>query len=251
MKRILIPIILIFIFLGLSANAADNQSLWQEAANNYDQANYKAAIDDYSKLIERGFENPQIYYNLGNSYFKDGELGRAIWSFRRALLIDPGYKAASDNLAYVRSFNTDQIASKQHGFILDIWNAASSFLSANGYLLLFMAGWWVAAAILIIKIIRPGTPAWLYYLLIVPAVLIIFSGASAFRRIDEDRLTHWGVLVQQTADIREGPGDEFNRVEVAHEGLELKILGTRENSYLIELGNGLRGWVTKKAVLEI
>jgi tetratricopeptide (TPR) repeat protein len=251
MKRLFLLIILIVLAFGIPAYAADNQALWQEAANYYDQANYKAAIDDYSKLIERGFENPQIYYNLGNSYFKNGELGRAIWSFRRAQLLDPGFKPASANLSYVRTFNTDQIAAKPQGFILDIWDTASSFLSANGYLLLFMIGWWVAAAILVFKIIRPGSPSWLYYLLIVPVVLIIFSGASAFRRIDEDRLTHWGVLVQETADIREGPGDEFNRVEVAHEGLELKILGTRENSYLIELGNGLKGWVTKKAVLEI
>jgi hypothetical protein len=251
MKKISFLIFVIISVFCFTASAADNQAIWQEAANYYDQANYQAAIDDYGKLLNRGFVNPRIYYTLGNSYFKAGELGRAIWGFRKALLLDPGFKPAIANLAYVRSFNTDQIASKQHGFILDIWDAASGMFSANGYLWLFMLGWWVVTAILIIKIIRHSSPVWLYYLLIVPAILIIFSGASAARRVSEDRLTHWGVLVQDAADIREGPGDEFNRVEVAHEGLELKILGTRENSYLIELGNGLQGWITKKAVLEI
>jgi tetratricopeptide (TPR) repeat protein len=235
----------------LAGNAADNQTLWREAANYYDQANYRAAIEDYSKLLERGFANPQLYYNLGNSYFKGGELGHAIWSFRKALLLDPGFRRAKANLEYVRSFNTDQIASQPRGFILDIWDAASGFLSANGYLLLFMIGWWIAAGMVIYSIIRLNRPVWLYYLLIVPAIVVIFSGASAARRINEDRLSHWGVLVSEAADIREGPGQEFNRIEVAHEGLELKILGTRENSYLIELGNGLKGWVDKKAVLEI
>jgi tetratricopeptide (TPR) repeat protein len=251
MKRLLILTSLVALFLFTLSFAADNQTLWQEAANYYDQANYRAAIDDYTKLIERGFINPQIYYNLGNSYFKAGDLGHAIWSFRKALLLDPGFKPASLNIEYVRTFNTDQIAAKQHGFVTDIWDTLSGLLSVNGYLLLFMLSWWVLAGILIFKTIRPDNFTWLYYLLIVPAILIIFSGASAARRIDEDRLTHWGVLVQETADIREGPGEEFNRVEVAHEGLELKILGTRENSYLIELGNGLKGWITKKAVLEI
>ncbi|HBC47769.1 MAG TPA: hypothetical protein DCZ43_12040, partial [candidate division Zixibacteria bacterium] len=216
MRRLLLLILMIAAFGCTAIHAADNLAIWQEAANYYDQANYQAAIDDYGKLLERGFENPQIYLNLGNSYFKAGELGRAIWSFRKALLLDPGFKAASANLAYVRSFNTDQIASKQHGFILDIWDAISGLFSANGYLWLFMLGWWIVAAIIIYKIIRPGSPLWLYYLLIVPAILIIFSGASAARRVSEDRLTHWGVLVQDTADIREGPGEEFNRVEVAH-----------------------------------
>ncbi len=251
MNRLLIMTLLFTLILFVISFAADNQTLWQEAATYYDQANYRAAIDDYNKLIEKGFINPQIYYNLGDSYFKAGDLGHAIWSFRKALLLDPGFKPASSNLDYVRTFNTDQIAAKQHGFVIDIWDALSGLLSANGYLLLLMLGWWALAGILIFKIIRPYNFSWLYYLLIVPAILIIFSGTSAARRINEDRLTHWGVLIQETADIREGPGEEFNRVEVAHEGLELKILGARENSYLIELGNGLKGWVTKKAVLEI
>ncbi len=251
MKRRVVSTIIILVCLSVAAFGADNQALWQEAANYYDQANYRSAIDNYSKLIERGFINPQLYYNLGNSYFKAGQLGHAIWSFRRALLLDPGFKQAENNLIYVRTFNTDQIASRQHGFILDIWDAVSGLFSANGYLVLFMVSWWIVAAVAIFGIIRPSSPGWLYYLLIVPAALIIFSGASAARRIDEDKLMHWGVLVEDSADIREGPGPEFNRVEVAHEGLELRILGTRENSFLIELGNGLKGWVDKKAVLEI
>jgi tetratricopeptide (TPR) repeat protein len=248
--------LLLFSFLIASgwyqpAGAVDNQTLWKEAADYYDQANYRSAIDDYSKLLERGFVNPQIYYNLGNSYFKAGQLGHSIWSFRRAVLLDPGFKQARGNLDYVRSFNTDQIASQQRGFILDIWDAVSGYLSANGYLLVFMIAWWIAAGMVIFGIIRRDSPSWLYYLLIVPAIVIIFSGASAARRINEDRLSHWGVLVTEAADIREGPGQEFNRIEVAHQGLELKILGSRENSYLIELGNGLKGWVDKNAVLEI
>ncbi len=251
MRRLVLFSLFIASIFYLTANAADNQTLWREAADYYDQANYHAAIDDYSKLLERGFANPQLFYNLGNSYFKAGELGHAIWGFRRALLLDPGFKQAKANLDYVRSFNTDQITSRQRGFILDIWDAASGFLSANGYLLLFMLGWWIAAGMVIFGIVRLNSPTWLYYLLIVPAIVVIFSGASAARRINEDRLSHWGVLVSEAADIREGPGQEFNRIEVAHEGLELKILGSRENSYLIELGNGLKGWVEKKAVLEI
>lgn len=236
--------------LAASALAADNQTLWKEAADNYDQGNYNAAVASYSRLLERGFINPELYYNLGNSYFKAGELGHAIWSYRRALKLDPGFEQARSNLAYIRTFNTDQIASRGRGFVLDIWDFASGLLTANGYLALLMLAWWTLAAIIIWRLWRGGS-AWQYYLLILPALIIIFSTASAARRINDDRLTRWGVLAQKSVDIREGPGEEFNKVEVGHEGLEFKILGTRENSYLIELDNGLKGWVDKKAVLEI
>ncbi len=242
---------LMLILLAARAAVAGNEELWKQAADNYDAGQYRQAIENYHRLMERGFENPQVYYNLGNAYFKAGELGIAIWSFRRALRLDPGFAPARANLEYARTFNTDQVSIEHRGFILDIWDFLSGLLSSNGYLILLTIAWWAAAALIIYKIGRIGSQSSLYYLLIVPVVIIIFSSTSAMRRIDEDRLTRWGVISRESADIREGPGAEFNRLEVGHEGLEFKILSDRENSYLIELGNGLVGWIDKEAVLEI
>ncbi|OGC91017.1 MAG: hypothetical protein A2W25_08030 [candidate division Zixibacteria bacterium RBG_16_53_22] len=234
-----------------TVSAATNEELWKQAAEYYDGGQYQSAIENYRVLIERQFENAQVYYNLGNAYFKAGELGHAIWSFRKALRLDPGFKQAKTSLEYARSFNTDQVSIERRGFILDIWDFLSGLLSSNGYLIVLSIAWWLAAALLIYKMIRLESPSWLYYLLIVPLVIIIFASASAARRISEDRLTRWGVISRESADIREGPGVEFNRLEVGHEGLEFKILNDRENSFLIELRNGLVGWVGKEAVLEI
>jgi len=246
---------LLFLLLAVPgtspALAANEDDLWKEAADYYDQGNYQAAISNYSRLLERGMESPALYHNLGNSYFKSGQLGHAIWSYRRALRLDSGFGPAESNLDYVRTFNVDQIAIKKRGFILDIWDFFSGLLSANGFLILLALAWWVSAAMIVYQLISLNGSRRLYYLLIVPLIIIIFSAGSAGRRVYEDNLTRWGVLARESADIKEGPGDEFDRVEVAHEGLEFKILGSRENSYLIELGNGLKGWVDKQAVLEI
>jgi hypothetical protein len=100
-------------------------------------------------------------------------------------------------------------------------------------------------------IIRPGIRSLSYYLLIVSLIIAIFAAAASVRRIKLDRLTTWGVLTAPAAQIREGPGTDFEKIEIGHEGLEFKILGERESSYLIELANNLRGWVEKEAVLII
>jgi tetratricopeptide (TPR) repeat protein len=250
MKKLILVVLLSFIALT-QALGAENEQIWKDAADSYDKGQYRTAIDNYNTLMERGYNTPEVYYNLGNSYFKAGDLGRAIWSYRRALKLDSGFKQAKDNLNYVRTFNTDQISLKGRGFILDIWDFLSGLLSANGYLLLMTLGWWLTALGAIYAIIRVNGSRRLYYLLILPLFIVIFSAASAARRIDDERLTQWGVLIVESADIREGPGDEFNKVVVAHEGLEFRIIGVRENSCLIELENGLKGWVNKQAVLEI
>jgi len=234
-----------------ASSATENEEIWKQAADAYDQGQYRVAIENYGRLLDRGLERAEIYHNIGVAYFKAGEIGRAIWGFRKALALDPGFEQAKSSLEYARTFNTDQVASGRRGFILEIWDFMSGLLTANGYLLLLMLAWWLAAGIAIYKITRLNSPTWIYYLLIVPLAIVIFSSASAARRISEDKLTRWAVIWVDSVDIREGPGEDFERVEVGHEGLELKILGDREQSYLIELGNGLKGWVVKEAVLEI
>ena len=251
MKKLLILIPLIILGTIQILLAEDNQSLWKEAADFYDQGKYSSAIDNYNKLLERNYNSPELYYNLGNSYFKSNQLARAIWSYRRALRLNPSFKQANDNLEIARSLNSDQIALKRRGFILDFWDFITGFFSANGYLILFALFWWIAGLIAAWRIVKLNGSSWPYYLLIVTVFLAIFSAMSAARRERDDRLTHWGVISQQAADIREGPGADFKKIEVGHEGLEFRILGTRENSCLIELGNGLQGWVDKQAVLEI
>lgn len=238
-------------FIHSAALAASTETLWREAAESYDRGDYPSAVEKYNKILERGFSSSELYYNLGNCYFKSGELGASIWAYRRALKLDPDMEQARSNLNYARAFNADEIEGKESGFILDIWDFLTGFFTSNGYLIVFAVAWWITGMIIAFMIIKPGKMSWTYYLLIVSAVVAIFSAAATVRRVKLDRLTTWGVLTEQAAHIREGPGPDFQKIETGHDGLEFKILGEREDSYLIELENSLKGWVAKEAVLII
>ena len=82
------------LFMATTAVAAGNEELWKQAAEYFDTGQYQQAIGNYHQLLERNFKNPQIYYNLGNAYFKAGDLGYAIWSYRKALRLNPGFAQA-------------------------------------------------------------------------------------------------------------------------------------------------------------
>lgn len=251
MKIPVLVCILVCAILSPYSLALDNQTIWNQAADDYDKGDYLAAIDDYSQLIQRGYVNAEVYHNLGNSYFKDGDFGRAIWSYRRALAINPDLQQAKTNLEFARQMNIDKIEFNKGGFISDIWDSLTSLTGINGYLILFTAIWWISGTLVLLLIYKGRFASWPYYLLLAGLILAIFSATAAARRIKIDRLTTWGVLVEDAADINEGPGEGFERIEIGHEGLEFKILGERENSYLIELKNGLKGWIGKQAVLKI
>ncbi|UCE65056.1 MAG: tetratricopeptide repeat protein [Candidatus Zixiibacteriota bacterium] len=244
-------IILILTFTCSFCFAVDNETLWDQAAEFYDNGDYSSAINSYLMLIEKKHINSEIYHNLGNSYFKNGQYGRAIWAYRRALVLDPDLEQARTNLEFARSMNLDKIEVRGGGFITDIWDFLTGLFGYNEYLVAFTVTWWILGALAVLLIYRGNFASWPYYLLIAALIVAIFSATAAARRIKIERLTPWGVLIESAADIREGPGEDFERIEIGHEGLEFKILGERENSYLIELENGLKGWINKKAVLKI
>ncbi len=251
MKRFGVLLLSILPVVQATALAAANETLWQEAGESYDRRDYSTAVEKYNRILERGFSSSELYHNLGNSYFKFGKLGASIWAYRRALELDPNMEQARSNLQYVRSFNADKIEGKGGGFILDIWDFLTGFLTSNGYLIVFAAAWWITGLVAAFMIIKPGTTSLAYYLLIVSAIVAIFAVAATVRRVKLDRLTTWGVLTAQAAHIREGPGTDFQKIEIGHQGLEFKILDEREGSYLIELENNLKGWIEKEAVLII
>ncbi|UCC80134.1 MAG: tetratricopeptide repeat protein [Candidatus Zixiibacteriota bacterium] len=250
--RISLFVIVLFLILTCShCFAVDNKTLWDQAADFYDKGNYPSAISSYLRLIEKEYFSSEIYHNLGNAYFKNGQYGRAIWAYRKALTYDPDLEQARTNLEFARSMNLDRIEVREGGFIADIWDFLTGLWGYNEYLIALAIIWWVLGALAALLIYRGNFASWPYYLLIAGLIVAIFSAAAAARRIKIDRLTAWGVLVENAADIREGPGEDFERIEIGHEGLEFKILGEREDSYLIELKNGLKGWIDKEAVLKI
>ena len=232
------------------SRAEDDQSIWQAACDLYDQGQYSKAIENYNNLLNRGLESPELYYNLGNSYYKSKMLGMAVWAYRQSLLIDPEFKPSLTNLQYARDANIDQIQSVNRGFISDIWSFSTRLLSMNEYLLLFTISWMAIGLMIAAIFIRKPYSNWTYYLLIVSAVIAIFSATASIDQIFKVK-SRWGVMIRDSAEIREGPGFDFEKVEVIHDGLELKLISEREGNFLIELGNGLRGWVDKRAIIEI
>lgn len=96
MKKFIIG--LVAIVTAICANATD---LTEKADTAYANQDYATAVQLYHKAIATDGISPQIYYNLGNSYYRLGKPGRAVLYYNRALQLDPSLQEARDNLAFV------------------------------------------------------------------------------------------------------------------------------------------------------
>ena len=114
--KLLIFILLLF-FSGGSCFAADTPSaeeLYFEANRAYKEDRYPEAIDGYLELIGQGYVNGHLYYNLGNAYFRAGQIGRAILNYKRAELLIPRDADLNFNLRYALDQTQDAIAADQN-----------------------------------------------------------------------------------------------------------------------------------------
>ena len=250
MKSLFYLILLVFLIIVGPAHGS-NEAVWSEANNAYDNNDFESAVAGYRALLERGIRKPEIYYNLGGAYFKNNQIGMAIAAYRHCLKIDPSFASAKENLDYVRGFTIDKVEGKPKGFLLNIWYGLAGMMSAESFFILTIVSFWSLVLSITSLLLGYGKKEFLTYLLIVLALVFILGAVITNFAIDETVNTKWGVITVVSAELKEGPGEDFEKIFTGHEGLEFKIISKRQGYFLVELANGLKGWIKGAVLTEI
>ena len=229
------------------------EMIHKEAINAYQDKDYQTALEKFSLIENEGTINADIYYNIGNCYFRINEIGRAILYFKKALKVESDHQAARRNLEYALTFTKDKQDSESESVIRSFWLKAFDSISINLLaIILFLI---FAFIIILISVIiihfknREKTVP-----IFVTTILIIFFSVfliisilkwQEFHKDDE------AVLLSTSAIGYSGPGEDFTRVFTIHEGMIFTIERSEENWSLIKLENGLGGWINKDTFVRI
>ena len=100
--------IIILLALLFTSSQLWAQQMKAEADSAYINKEYAKAIEIYESMLQQG-ESGEVYYNLGNAYFKQDELGKAILNYERALLLQPGNSDINANLDMARAKTVDKV----------------------------------------------------------------------------------------------------------------------------------------------
>lgn len=218
----------------------------------YRKENYAGAIGHYLDLIRQGYGDPSLFYNLGNAYFKKGELGKAILYYEKARLLLPRDDDIRKNLAYANSLTVDRIEVKSSGLI-SFYERIAGFLSLNE-LTLIVSGIYFALIFLGILIIWKKDAAVrkrLFRLLILSSAIFILAGGILFYRIYELKAAQSGVITSKAVEIKSGPEENLATLFSLHEGTTFSIHQQRGDWLQITLKNGLIGWLQSKDIQKI
>jgi hypothetical protein len=230
--------------VGAGARADRLDDVWQKGNEAYLHGDYAAAVTAYEGLDRQGVVSGDLYFNLGDAYFRKGALGPAIWAFERALALDPGDDDARFNLDQARKLaagrTQDRLQGEQHepAWIRVVTSISPGVLTLM-FVLLYVGTFvglylWRRAR----EDLRP-TSAAVVSLLAVGALL---TGALVFGRMQLER-TPFGVVLPDAVAVKEGADVNYRTSFDVHAGLRVRIVERDQDWLRIRLGNGLEGWV--------
>jgi tetratricopeptide (TPR) repeat protein len=219
--------------------------LLQQAEKAYDSKKYKAAITCYEQLIHEGYKSYQLYYNIANAYYRNNDLGKAIYYYELARKINPNDEDIRINLAIASANTIDKIESKENFFISAVkTNVLSSFTTGTWawmtiILLLFAALLFfvfVNSTILIVK----RSSFLLSCILAVSFVVTYSLGYSSLQAKIENK---FAIVTAKEVKIMNEPTVSAIAKFSLHEGTKIRVVENNGEWILIKLDNGNEGWV--------
>jgi len=230
-------------FSALPSGAASGVETQFDAANKlYAQNKFAEAALAYHQLATNGTVAPVLYFNLGNAYFKAGQIGNAIAAYRQAERLtarDPDLRA---NLRFAQNRVQGPTLKSPAG---QRWLGT---LSLNEWTLLGGAGIWLTLSLLIVRQIKPAlVPAlrnWTWFSA-AGTVVIFICLALALPQSTPGRIA---IVTAPDATVRNSPLEDAPSSFTAHDGAELRVLDHKDDWLQVSDGAQQLGWVKRSAV---
>ena len=223
-----------------------------EANRLYGEGQYERAIGLYKGLIEAQVADGVVYYNLGNAYYKRGDLGRAILNYRRAQRLMPRDRDVLANLKLARAQTADRLESDEEaGLASVVQRAMTESTSLDESAMLLLALWSLVCALAVGAILWPPGRRVLRGLIVAVSILVGLSGISLGNQVWAQYGRTPGVIVAKSVGVHSGPGIDYLLEFSLHAGTEVQILDDRDDWVRIVLPGNLQGWMPHEGLEEL
>ena len=242
-------VLMILMLMPLSANAITKQN----ADDEYAKGNYQQAIKDYQEILKAGVSS-EIYYNLGNAYYRTDNITQALLAYERALQLSPGDNDIRFNLQYARSKTIDKITPETEMFFVTWYNSLVNFTSVDRWANTAIVS--IVMALLLILVFLFAPQMWArksgFYGSAVFLLLFAFANLFAFQQKHELETKQGAIVIAPTVNVKKTPAASGTDVFVIHEGTRVDITDRGMKQWRgIKLADGREGWLKISQIEEI
>ena len=218
----------------------------KNADDEYKKGNYVQAIRDYEELLKKEGPSVELYYNLGNAYYRTDNITRAVLSYERALMLSPGDDDIRFNLQMARSKTIDKITPKSEMFFVTWYKSLVNLTSVDGWAKTALFS--IAFALALVLCYLFGRKLVVrkvgFYGAVVFVVLFVLGNVFAYAQKQTLTQRSGAVVVSPSAALRKTPVPNSEYSAIIHEGSRVEIIDdTMKDWKLVELEDGREGWM--------
>ena len=243
---LLISISLASCLIPLSSHALTKA----DADSSYVHGEYQQAIKEYESLLKNG-ASADLYYNLGNAYYRTENITKAVLNYERALLLSPSDRDIRFNLQMARSKTIDKITPEQEMFFITWYRSLVNLASVDGWAR--TALWALALAIVLALLYLFSDRIWLRKVGFFGALFLIaiFVFSNIFAHQQKELLVNrkGAIVTASSVTVKSTPDKKGTDLFILHEGTKVTITDSSMREWKgVRLADGKEGWIETKQI---
>ncbi|MGB0891860.1 MAG: tetratricopeptide repeat protein [Flavobacteriaceae bacterium] len=241
MKRIF----LLLLIISSSVTAQNVDSLFVSANNLYKNGKFEEAINQYKKIESKGLVSTELYYNLGNSYYKLNKVGPSIYYFEKALKTDPLNEDVINNMVFAKRLALDNIEELPQTVLQKFNKNYLQKLSYNKWAIVVIV-FSILASLLFLLFYFAEVPSKKRFYFITSTVSFIFLFITLFITYNQYSFfknNKEAIVFAEKTEVRNAPTLNSEEVFVLHEGTKVLVLDAVDNWKKIKIVDGKLGWI--------
>ena len=239
-------LVLLLLLAPMAAQAATKA----EADSAYINGNYQEAIKGYEYMLKQG-ASAELYYNLGNAYYRTENITRAVLNYERALLLSPGDADIRFNLQLARSKTIDKIVPESEMFFVTWYRSLVNLMSVDGWGRMALVS--LAIVIVLFLVYLFSARVWVqklgFFGGIALLVVFVFSNFFAWQQRQQLLYRQGAIVIAPSVAVKSTPAQNGTDLFILHEGTKVVITdSSMKNWREVRLADGKKGWLESKKI---
>ncbi|MCI0615064.1 tetratricopeptide repeat protein [bacterium] len=243
MKNLFIILMLLFCRIAF---ATEIDLRFEDANQMYRRGGYDKAAKVYEKILAQGYESPDLYYNLGNCYYKLNNIPAAILQFERARKLKPQDEDITHNLTLANLQTEDRIEPIPDLFFVNWWRKWTELASADEWAISGLVSLWLALFMIIGVFYIYRSLLIRRILSITGVIALLLFGLSFVAAINRHKFQvsrKFAIVFSPSTDVKSAPDEQSTGLFVLHSGVKVELIDRVGDWNKVRLADGKVGWM--------
>lgn len=250
MKKIAI---IIGFLLASNLNFAQHTALIDSANAYYTNAEYEKAIEAYQQIVTEGYQSAELYYNLGNAYYKSNKIAYAIANYERSLKLNPNDESTKFNLKLANTHVVDKINVLPQFFLKTWWQKLIDSFDSNTWAVVSIIAFVFMLTLLLFFFLsnRSALRKWTFVIGLFALFITIFTFSFSKKQKWLAENQPDAIVLSPSVVVKSSPDESGTELFLLHEGLKVSIIDQLGDWQEVKLSDGNRGWLQKNNLIII